>query len=693
MADGLQVGAAIPSGASIGAPTSALFKSADDPREFAPAISTEPQVGMPIPEGASVGTPPPQAPSTAPPPKPSDGPQTLGDTMRNYWSTIGDNLMNKSVVELASPMVPAALNTLDQVGKKIIDHEVIHGNPIRAQIASAYVGSMEDVTKLARSATTPANTALMLATSGESLGARLLSRAANLYFAYRGSQALLEERQANETAADEIQRRALGAAQAAMGMGGELASLKDSLRSIIQRKLGLSGDLATTVTAKVQQEHAIRQQAVADVTGVEKATAARESTVTGEQQQIEQRQGEIQQDIPNRLGKIIADAQHSVVIEHAKVKAPFEEIGRKISTPVTDNVSVKSTIMDTLKDHGVQEHEVPNKIFAAMKPVQAIEGAEGFPPAVQERLQQETAQPVTFNDLTRVRDDLWQAANTAKDPAMRSGLFDSVNKVTKMQESFAEQNNLGPQYKAAKQGYFKFMRELGSGTMAEFLHAGEMQDQNMNVRLKDITTGSTASTLRNMLKIAGVDIKPMDDLLSEQETLSERSKAAPKDIKEIQTEGRTAAAGIHEKMEGDIKALGENNSIIPGRSDLAFKGKTNEQIRREAMDHLAANAKKAGMPNPGGYIMLAYGLFKMALGSPFGAMSAGYGASRVAAADLARNPAFQDWMIRESGVEPSNKLLIGKMRKSISSMYPALRKAAQSAAVAGALNRMNQRVQ
>jgi len=304
-----------------------------------------------------------------------------------------------------------------------------------------------------------------------------------------------------------------------------------------------------------------------------------------------------------------------------------------------------------------------------------------------------------------VRDDLWQAANSSKDPALRSRLFDSVAKVTKMQEDFAAANNSGPEYKAAKQGYFKFMRELGSGTMAEFLDARTMQDQNMNVRLKDLTTGSTASTLRNMMRIAGVDVKPLDDLLGEQESLEVQGKQIPKQmgekissaeqarlesikqaasrakqsasagskaIAQIETQGRAAEGGIQGKAEEDVQRLGENNPIIQGRSDLLLKGKTTEEIRGEAMNHLALNAKAAGISNPTGYIMQVYGLMKLAMGNPYGFLNLGYGAARVNASDLVLKPSFQDWMIRESGVEPSNRGLIGKMRHSIESLAPTL---------------------
>jgi hypothetical protein len=695
------------------------------------------------------------SPMQTPPPPAEDSGSTLGERMKSYWDYANKNLFNRS----AFAPIEGQLNAANAGNQKIVDREVYSGHPWRAGIASAFYGSLKDTDDLILSATTPKNVALVFAGPMGRFG-KFVSLVANSYFAWRGAQALMEDRQAGETLADEQHRRLLGAAAVVGAAAGEGATVKDSLRDTIQTKLGLNGDLAQKVTEKVFKENALRQDAVSDITGIEKATEARQAAVGGQAssdiassltqmseadrvaaaakqgaetgaqaqtQQVAQGAAQIELQVPIRLGKIIADARQAVTIEQAKASAPFEEIGKNIADPVTDNVSVKSVIMDTLKDHGVQNHEVPGKIFAALKPIPEVEGATGMSAEAMADLQLD--QPVSFNDLTRVRDDLWQGANTAKDAALRSGLFDAVNKVTKMQEDFATNfksedfpNGLGPEYKAAKQGYFKFMRELGSGTMADFLHADQMQDQNMNVRLKDITTGSTASTLRDMMKIAGVDVKPLDDLLGEQESLEAQGKQIPKDLKEnlssaesarlesikqagarakqaasaasktiqeMQAQGREAAGGIQGKVETDVAKLGENNPIIQGRSDLLLKGKTTQEIRQEAMNHLSLNAKAAGMTNPTGYIMIGYGLMKMAMGNPFGVLTTGYGAARVGASDLVRNPSFQDWMIRESGVEPSNTALIGRMRKSIESLAPTLkayekaRELAKTGALAG----------
>ncbi|HET6143876.1 MAG TPA: hypothetical protein VFE02_10225 [Candidatus Acidoferrales bacterium] len=706
------------------------------------------------PAEAAPSTPAPASPSNQRQQPPQQDPDSsISDKIGSYWEWAKKNILDRS----AFAPLQGQLDAAKQANQQIVDHEVNSGHPWRAAIASAFYGSLNDTNDLILSATTPKNVALAFAGPLGRFG-KVVSLAANSYFAMRGAQALMEERQAGETLADEVQRKLFGAAAMTGAAGGEGATLKDFLHDTIQNKLGLKGDLAAKVSQKVAGENSLRQGAVKDITGIENATQGREAAVGADAssniadslstmseadrqaaeakqasttqaqtqtQQVSQRSAAVAQQIPNRLGKIIADARQAVTIEQAKASQPFEDIGQQIKDPVTDNASIKAVVMDTLRDHGVQEHEVPNKIFAALKPMAEIDGAEGFSPSIRASLKRQIAEPVTFNDLTRVRDDLWQGANSAKDGAMRSGLFDAVGKVTKMQEDFADANGLGSQYKVAKQGYMKFMRELGSGTMADFLHADSMQQQNMDVRLKDLTTGSTASTLRNMMQIAGVDVKPLDDLLGEQETIGTQGKQIPKDLNanlssaeaarletikqagsrareaasnasksvdEIQSQGREAASGINQNMEADIQKLGENNPIIQGQSDLLLKGKTTEEIRQEAMNHLSLNAKVTGITNPSGYIMLTYGLMKMAMGNPYGVLTTGYGAARIGASDLVRNPSFQDWMIRESGVEPSNTALIGRMRKSIESLAPTLkayeraRELAKTGALAGTAN-------
>ena len=68
-----------------------------------------------------------------------------------------------------------------------------------------------------------------------------------------------------------------------------------------------------------------------------------------------------------------------------------------------------------------------------------------------------------------------------------------------------------------------------------------------------------------------------------------------------------------------------------------------------------------------------------------GATMLGYGMGREAIPMLVKDPGFQDWIIKQSGVEPSNKLMIRKLRSGIEATYPLLREMAKSGTGAVAL--------
>jgi hypothetical protein len=62
----------------------------------------------------------------------------------------------------------------------------------------------------------------------------------------------------------------------------------------------------------------------------------------------------------------------------------------------------------------------------------------------------------------------------------------------------------------------------------------------------------------------------------------------------------------------------------------------------------------------------------------------GYGgtmAAKMALPELVLNKAFQDWVVRDSGVEPTNKLMIFKVRQGLADLYPALRQLSASQSI------------
>jgi len=555
-----------------------------------------------------------------------------------------------------------------EAGKQIINHEIAQAHPYRAALAQFYFGSLDDAAKIGTQLTKPTNLALMFTGAARIKTLKLLASAANAYFAWRGGQELFGEREANESQADFVQRKLLGAAGLAGGVGGALGGLQDVAtlhRQQVLKKLGLTGDLAGQVDAKVAQAESIRQKAT-----LENAQAAGDVMDVAQQMKLQ---------APTRMGQIVKDASHAVYSENARVSKLFDDLAEKLAGPVSDAPTVRAKILDTLKDHGIQDQEIPPKIFNAL-PKAGREAPEfkdlGAGPIALEamrdivtrqalgekapRIVEDVRTPVSFKDLTRVRTDLYDAAASAKDGTVARGLYDAYDGVTQMQQDFAQSKGVAEEYRFAKNEYRDFKRELGHGLMSDFLKASSFEDQAMSPRISKIMTGQDAEALRGLLKIAGVDVSPLDELTG--------GKKVGTTVKELQAVAAKKAAGVTKAAEVEARAIGKNKPIIPGRSDFTLVGKTTEQIRSEAIEKLAGNMKAAGISKPMAMFMLLYGSIRLGMGSPFGAYPAGRGAATLLKGNLLRNPSYQDWLIRESGVDPTNQGLIDKVRRGLDRM-------------------------
>jgi hypothetical protein len=589
-------------------------------------------------------------------------PNSIAESMKGWWDWTKQHLDN------ANEWANQQFVRETEAGKQIINHEIAQAHPYRAAMAQFYFGSLDDAAKIGTQLTQPKNLALMFAGAARLKTLKLLASAANVYFAWRGGQELFGEREANESQADFVQRKLLGAAGLTGGVGGALGGLQDVAtlhRQQVLKKLGLTGDLAGQVDAKVSQAESIRQKAT-----LENAQAAGDVMDVAQQMKLQ---------APTRMGQIVKDASHAVYSENARVSKLFDDLAEKLAGPVSDAPTVRAKILDTLKDHGIQDQEIPPKIFNALpkagKTADAFVDLGGGPTSLEavkdiaaRRALGETAPkgfedvrtPVSFKDLTRVRTDLWDAAAAAKDGVVAKGLYDAYDGVTQMQQDYAQSKGVDDEYRFAKNEYRDFKRELGSGLMSDFLRASNFEDQAMSPRISKIMTGQDAEALRGLLKIAGVDVSPLDELTG--------GKKVGTAVKELQAGAAKKAAGVTKAAEVEARAIGKNKPIIPGRSDFALVGKSTEQIRSEAIEKLAGNMKAAGISKPMAMFMLLYGSIRLGMGSPFGAYPAGRGAATLLRGNLLRNPSYQDWLIRESGVDPTNQGLIDKVRRGLDRM-------------------------
>ncbi len=328
--------------------------------------------------------------------------------------------------------------------------------------------------------------------------------------------------------------------------------------------------------------------------------------------------------------------------------------------------------------------------------------------------------PVSFNDLNRVGQDLVQAAQASKDGAVRGALMSAYDKISDMRETVADNAGLGDKYRAAKAGYKSFIRGAGSGLMNDLLSAKDVEDQAIAPKLAQLTNPSTAEALRTVLKTLGVDVSPLDKITAEMAGTKGQIKALPKQTasqigqaqeasgsvaKNIKTQagiGLRSAAAEAGAAKGSVRYAGsadmgearatgnaaineaqQKGSIVPGKGAEELQGLSSEQINAERLQGLLKGARATGVGNPGGLVMMAYGLARMASGSPFGAMPFMYGASRTALPDLIKTPEFQAHVLEMTGMTPTgaNKIAV---RRAMTALAPIL-----AVAASGAKNRPN----
>lgn len=642
------------------------------------------------------------------------------DDVKLYWRQVMDT-------SILAPL-QGLFNSADETGQQIIKNELDHAHPIRAGLAKGYFEVQKDVTDLLSGLTTPTNIGLGIVSGGESAAAKALASVTALYFGWRGSQQMLTGRQAGETRADEIRRRSFGALQAVAGGAGTVTagvSAKESLRSSIQNNLGLSGELAAKVQAKVELAQEAEAQAAKEQAAVTKTTKSQVGAVQAVGQGTAATAAE---QTPIELNKIMAQASQAVAMENARFKSEYQKMNESATAPVTTAEDLKAEIVNSIKARGVQDAEITkieNKIFAALPKapsttvraptsaentasqvatsfsragmnIESIRSAlvnQGYVP-----VQVDTAMAMAFPHLKpsdnasvsfemsrRVKNDLWSAAQSATDMELRNGLYDALANVDGIRQRYAEARGFGPQHSKVNSEYMKFKRELGSGTMDEFLKAYDFADQNsILLTAKNLINQDSGEALRGLLDLAGVDTTPLKAALEEHKAFAPLpEQALPEIIKQAEAQAKQIEATKNQA----VTTIGETNAIIRGTSDLTLAGKGNLQIRLDALRAIGDNATKSGITNAGAYIQILWGTARLLSGSPFGGFSAASGATRISVEKMLRSKSFQDYVAQESGVTAE---AMPKFRRSLSKSYPYLEKIALSTVALGGLNKANQ---
>lgn len=653
----------------------------------------------------------------------------VGSGVRDLWR----NTMETSALQ----PLQGWFDSSNELAKRIAEAETKAGHPVRAAIADAGYVLQKTVTDFVSGASTPSNATLGILSGGSSFASKALLASTSAYFAWRGSQQMLEAHIDGESKLDEITRRTEGLLQAAGGVHGMQSgylAMKESVRQNIQNNLGLGGDLAKLVQDKFEAAFKAGREAVAKLRGVDTTLKSQIDTAQSIATAGEQAASK---DIPIQLKAIISSAAQTVAIEKAKFNIEYKEIYKNATEPVTSNADLRAEITNSLKSEGLTDAEiekVKGKIFAALPPVPRVAPEVSMPampggepsatpaatdmaagPAATDAVQRASrfaadagrqgllpkeirsalrnmnyrpnqvdqamnlafptapeTQNVDFETTKRVKEDIYQASQSATDSATKRGLDEAYQNVEAMRQRYADAQGFGEAYGKLNQRYMKFMREMGSGTMDEFLKAHDYNEQNTILAAAQHLTANTGEGLRGLLALAGVDVTPLETALKNKEAFQDMPGQVNPEAQKVAQAQRTAILG---ERNAAITAIDEKKAIIPGESDLALAGKGNVQIRLDALREIADNARRAGITNPGAYIQIMYGTARVLFGSPLGGFSAMSGASRIGVENLLRSKGFGEWVAQESGVTPA---AMPKFLRSLAKSYPFLEQIAGS---------------
>ena len=605
-------------------------------------------------------------------------------TSGGVWDFLNKPLISSGTIKKAVD----PLNVSEKTSEKAI---AAGGHPILAGASAFTAGAEKSVADLASSFTSPASLALLLASGGESLAGkmgikgaatalRIPQLAGAVGYGVQGAEQAVTPKQPGETTADAMERRLFGASAAFGGAAGTMAVGKDAVRRALRNRLGLNDDLATKVSDNIAKKQAAEQKGAASQKGLKTKVADLEA------QKLEAGR------------QIIANATQTVMQEQSKFNLRFRDLDSKVTEPVSSVDDVANLVKKNFTDKGITESEIPPSALRALKGEQPEvgktgvrltqnelqtlnvlykEGARGedlrgglanmgyAPKQIDAMMQTVGEAPKQTGDLssstvTRIRSDLWEASDTAKDAQVKAALRSAYNDLSDVQEKAFDKVGAGKEYRAAKNDYSVFKRGLGSDLFNNLLSAYDAQDQDIAAKLPKFTNASTAGAVRSVLSAAGIDVSPLDDITKQ---LKDTRKAIPEAARATRVEVKEAEA---------------KGSIIPGKSSSDLAGIGNDDLLRERLKYQADHMRSNGIGSPYALFNVVYGLMQLAGGSPWGAMHIGRGAGMTAIPDMVQNPEFQDWVLRESGVEPSNKLLTAKLRKGLAGMYPMLRKAVAS---------------
>ncbi len=656
---------------------------------------------------------------------------------------------------------------------------------------------------LAKSVTSPGMMALTAMTLGEDLvgeampkgvGAALKATRLGTGAAFTAQAAgqALTGKQPGETDLQATRRRLMAGGMALLAGTGTADDMADAAKKVIRNRFGLTGDLADRVSdraAKIlkarllmgdlanksaepivdikdARESKIRAIEDAHNQAIHSATATFEKYIADSEKAFNdgvatieqtakeslaiasQQLDDLQQAHMNAGAKILAATVQAADQEHARVQAPFDELGEKLPEKVESSNDVRGIIDSSLDEAGVQPGERPAAAYKALPPapsetpVQQTASLtraglltqrlikEGLPADQirgtllnlqytprqvdslmgQAGLAASGAHDMSFSDLTRVKNDLWDAAESAKDPIVAKGLRAAHEKIVDLQQKIADDAGRGPEYKKAKTDYMKFKRSIGSSLIEKWTSARDQEQQTMAPKVAKLMTKQVGEALRGILKSAGIDVSSLDAIVQLQEETEKRTAEIPKEqeratreltretekgrsaaekerqratkaaeaekeaaIKEARKDSAQKIKGVRESQRALSKQAAkeiaeierEGATIVPGKTISDLSGMTENDIQAQRIRALMDKVKISGMSRMFSLIIALYGAARVAMGSSFGAFELGYGGVRLMMPEIMQSAAFQDMIIRLAEVDPENEKMTGAVKTGL----------------------------
>lgn len=555
----------------------------------------------------------------------------------SLWEAATTPLVSQGVARtahLANP-VTAPFELVRRYAAAKLPQEINSGNPIRAALAQFFSGSINDTEELGRSMTSPVNLAL-LATEvgpvGKAVGAlgtavKGLRAAATGYFAIQSAKDAFTGKLPGENDADELERRALGAAGLlTLSMSGAVHTT-ESLHSILENHFGLTGKLADRVAEHVQKIHALDQE----LRDFDHRDALAEYASERNVQAMEERLSILPDEIRQRGAVLQDEYARAVDSERARIGQDFDAVEKSAG----DKPVVKGSDIYDVMVKGMERRGIPHEI--AHQTAQNILVKNAGTPG-----------DLTWGEASYLRNRLWDRALGTEDLRSGAAMMEGIGAILDKQEELAGKLGMGDKFKNARSEWRVLATNTQDHAIGKKLAAHvSREDIIASHQIADMMESpKNLSLLKGLFNAVGVDTAPLESLQEELAGMGEAKKAAARP--ELVT-GRERTPVARSLREANTPERGRS-AVVPGTEYRGLEGLSEHDLRERRVRAMMEQAKSLGITKPHNYLILGYGLSKILAGNLWGLLISGYGGGRLFSDQLISNPRWANWIARESGV-------------------------------------------